>query len=91
MKNSEYEKIVNSVKILCEHNAWRKGDDNLKMAEPKELTDAINIVCDNYKYLIACNFFERLKSFIANVEVNDLLGEEEKQMIINVCEHFRKK
>lgn len=45
---------------------------------------------DNYKYLIDCNFFERLKSFVDNVQVNDMTGEEEKNMIINVCEYLKK-
>jgi hypothetical protein len=31
------------------------------------------------------NFWERLEMFISNVEVNDPMSEEEKQMIISVC------
>lgn len=31
-------------------------------------------------------FWERLKSFVENVQVNDLMSEEEKQMILNNCE-----
>lgn len=37
-----------------------------------------------------CNFFERLKSFVDNVQVNDMAAEEEKDMIINVCEYLKK-
>jgi len=31
------------------------------------------------------NFWERLEMFISNVEVNDPMSEEEKEMIISVC------
>ena len=87
---TEHKKIGDAVKLLQEHNAWRLGSDKYEMHEPKEITEAIKTVCDNYRYLFACNFFDRLKSFIINVEVNDFASEEEKGMIINVCTHFRK-
>jgi hypothetical protein len=87
---TEYKKITDSVKLLQEHNAWRTGNEKYEMKEPKDITEAIKTVCDNYRYVFACNFFERLKSFVSNVQVNDMASEEEKQMIINVCEHFKK-
>lgn len=31
------------------------------------------------------NFYLRLKRFVSNVQVNDLMNEEEKEMIIHVC------
>ena len=31
------------------------------------------------------NFYLRLKRFVSNVQVNDLMSEEEKEMIIHVC------
>lgn len=31
------------------------------------------------------NFWKRLEMFISNVEVNDPMSEEEKEMIISVC------
>ena len=31
------------------------------------------------------NFYLRLKSFVSNVQVNDPMSEEEKEMIIYVC------
>jgi len=36
------------------------------------------------------NFWQRLKAFIENVEVRDQPGEEEKQMILSVCEGYTK-
>ena len=35
-------------------------------------------------------FYERLRAFIENVEVNDPMSEEEKAMIIHVCDEFNK-
>ena len=32
------------------------------------------------------NFFKRLKSFVENVQVNDMPSEEEKEMILYVCD-----
>ena len=87
---TEYKKITEATKLLQEHNAWRLGNEKYEMKNPKEITEAIKTVCDNYRYVFACNFFERLKLFVGNVQINDMIGEEEKQMIINVCEHFRK-
>lgn len=85
-----YKKITESVKLLQEYNAWRLGNETYGMKDPKEITEAIITVCDNFRYIFSCNFFERLKLFVSNVQVNDMPSEEEKQMIINVCEHFRK-
>ena len=31
-------------------------------------------------------FWERLQAFVKDVQVSDLCGEEEKEMILNVCE-----
>ena len=31
------------------------------------------------------NFWSRLQSFVSDIQVNDMAGEEEKEMIINVC------
>ena len=31
-------------------------------------------------------FWKRLKSFVSNVQVNDPMSEEEKEMIIHVCD-----
>ena len=33
-------------------------------------------------------FYKRLKSFIKNIQVNDLMGTEEKEMIMHICEEF---
>lgn len=40
--------------------------------------------------MLACNepsrnFYLRLKNFVSNVQVNDMMSEEEKEMIISVC------
>ena len=32
------------------------------------------------------NFWIRLKSFVINVQVNDQMSEEEKEMILNICD-----
>jgi F0F1-type ATP synthase delta subunit len=32
------------------------------------------------------NFYSRLKKFVSNVKVNDMMSEEEKEMIICVCD-----
>jgi len=32
------------------------------------------------------NFYLRLKNFVSNVQVNDMMSEEEKEMIISVCD-----
>ena len=32
------------------------------------------------------NFWIRLKSFVSNVKVNDQMSEEEKEMILNICD-----
>ena len=32
------------------------------------------------------NFFKRLKSFVENVQVSDMASEEEKKMILRVCD-----
>lgn len=34
------------------------------------------------------NFFDRLKSFVSNVQVNDMMSEEEKGMILHVCDNY---
>lgn len=36
------------------------------------------------------NFWNRLETFISNVGVSDLPGEEEKEMILNVCHREQK-
>jgi len=34
-------------------------------------------------------FWKRLKSFVSNVQVNDPMSEEEKEMIIHVCDKHK--
>ena len=36
------------------------------------------------------NFWTRLKEFIEDVQVNDPASEEEKEMIVHVCNEFKK-
>lgn len=36
-------------------------------------------------YLHKMNFWQRLHSFVENVQVNDAWSEEEKDVIINIC------
>ncbi len=35
------------------------------------------------------NFFSRLKAFIENAQVSDMISEEEKQMILYVCDNYQ--
>ena len=54
----------------------------------------LNISFNNLQRLkmLACNeepsrnFYLRLKNFVSNVQVNDMMSEEEKEMIISVCD-----
>ena len=82
--------LKEAIITLQKHNAWRNGNENIEMIDVKIITESINVVTDNYRYLFAANFFKRLESFISNVQVNDMSSEEEKSMIINVCKHFNK-
>ena len=45
---------------------------NITNNEPKQTT-------------LPLNFWSRLQSFVSDIQVNDMAGEEEKEMIINVC------
>jgi len=36
--------ITEAIKILKDHNEWRKGSDEKQMAEPKELSQAIDVI-----------------------------------------------
>ena len=56
--------IKEAINILKDHNKWRIGSEEIKMAEPRELTEAINIVIsftENYQALqseLLCGSFE---------------------------------
>jgi len=36
------------------------------------------------------NFYKRLRNFVSNVQVNDPMSEEEKEMIIHICDKHTK-
>ena len=46
------------------------------------------IQTDSYSHndLQRINFWQRLKTFVENVQVNDMPSEEEKSMIIHICD-----
>ena len=41
--------LQEAVKLLESHNKWRRGDDSLDMAEPKELGIAIELIIEHFK------------------------------------------
>lgn len=45
---------------------------------------------ENAEYLNKINFWKRLKLFVSEVQVNDPMSDEEKNMIIDVCDKFLK-
>jgi len=42
-------KLEEAIKILKEHNIWRRGAEDVKMTNPKELGIAIDTVVSNYE------------------------------------------
>lgn len=38
-----------AVKILEDHNKWRRGDDDMEMADPKQLGEAIDFIVSQFK------------------------------------------
>lgn len=40
--------LQEAVAILENHNKWRRGDDTIKMAEPKELGIAIDLIVEHF-------------------------------------------
>ena len=41
-------KIQEAVALLENHNKWRRGDDTLEMADPKELGIAIDLMVEYF-------------------------------------------
>ena len=41
--------LQEAVKLLESHNKWRRGDDTLEMAEPKDLGKAIDLIVKHFK------------------------------------------
>ena len=39
-----------AVKILEDHNKWRRGDDDMEMADPKQLGEAIDFIVSQLKH-----------------------------------------
>ncbi len=39
-------KVEDAIKLLRDHNKWRRGDETLEMAHPTQLGIAIETVCD---------------------------------------------
>jgi len=60
------------------HPDWEKEDEEIYMEWAEKLTAKEN-------------FLTRLKEFIEDVQVNDPASEEEKAMIVHVCNEFTKK
>jgi len=44
-------KLKKALKILDNHNKWRRGDDDYPMAHPTELGKAIDTVVNEYQNL----------------------------------------
>ena len=40
--------LQEAVTLLENHNNWRRGDDTLEMAEPKELGIAIELIVEHF-------------------------------------------
>ena len=38
-----------AIKILKDHNKWRRGDENYEMAQPKELGQAIDLIIEEFE------------------------------------------
>lgn len=36
------------------------------------------------------NFWQRLENFVKDIQVNDAMSDEEKEMILNICKQFKK-
>ena len=36
--------IEEAIKVLESHQAWRLGDDDVQMTDPKKLTEAIDVI-----------------------------------------------
>ena len=62
------------------------ADYFLKVGMCSGVGDVIDYVDNNDFYYLDRKFWERLKKFIDNVEVNDPMSEEEKGMILNICD-----
>ena len=41
--------IEQAVKILSDHQKWRLGDDTIEATNPKDLTEAINIILKKFE------------------------------------------
>ena len=37
-------KLEKAIEVLSTHNEWRRGSDQVDMADPKELSEAIDVV-----------------------------------------------
>ena len=44
-------KLQKALKILEDHNKWRRGDDNYQMTHPTELGKAIDTIINEYQNL----------------------------------------
>ena len=42
-------KLKTAIKTLELHNRWRRGDEKIKMIDPKKIGEAIDLVLDEVK------------------------------------------
>lgn len=58
--------LQEAVKLLENHNKWRRGDDTLEMVEPKDLGIAIDLIVEHF------NFEEKMTQNQILAEIQDL-------------------
>ena len=56
-------KLTKAIKIVEEHNAWRRGDDDLILIDPKTIGKAIDTV------IIAAKFANNIDTYTVKDEV----------------------
>lgn len=49
MKGITKKKLKEAIQVLEQHNKWRRGDENLKMADPTILGKSIDLVISELK------------------------------------------
>jgi len=92
IKDGESTEPVQYVGVYCLH--WMKewGPPFMGFVEVDTPEEPVSNIVDNSDNkpppsgVPFKGFWERLKAFVINVEVQDCPGEEEKNMILNVCE-----
>jgi hypothetical protein len=65
-------KIQKAIKILKNHNKWRKGSEEVTMAEPKELSKAIDLVIQFAKNYQALKLYENAVSSSLHYNIAEL-------------------